>query len=342
MRPRRVRLLLSHRCQHVRRPRRSSGGRGEEDAKLAEGDAAYNGDDFARAESAYREAAHLSPRDAAPLVGLARVSIARTNVWTDYNSAPKNPAVVRVEQDLRRAVRLDPRFGPSYIELGRALLILGRANDAVPVLKKATDLAPKDAEAASALGVALLATGHGDEAVPWLVKASELDPDNAARETNLGTALLVAGRTADAIRAFEAAVRLAPADPRAVGNLGTALLADGQIDKAIVALSRAIELDQKRATLRSNLGYALQLKHDLKGAIAAYNDAIHLDDKLGSAFINLATALAASGQFAEARGALERARLLDPGDPRVAANLEELKTMEQLRANRKNDGGRGD
>src|SRR5690349_18386838 len=46
------------------------------DGALVAGDAAYDADDFALADDKYREAAGLAPKDAAPLVGLARVAIA--------------------------------------------------------------------------------------------------------------------------------------------------------------------------------------------------------------------------------------------------------------------------
>src|SRR5258706_13252102 len=60
------------------------------DAALALGDTAFEADDFASAEARYREAAGLGPNDAAPLVGMARVAIAKTNGHTDDNAPPKN------------------------------------------------------------------------------------------------------------------------------------------------------------------------------------------------------------------------------------------------------------
>jgi Flp pilus assembly protein TadD len=299
------------------------------DAALSEGDAAYARDDFAVAEAKYREAMGAAPKDAAPLVGLARTAMARTNVPTDYNAAPKNPVLKQAASDLRKATKLDPKFAPAFTELGRALLILGKADEAMAALRKAIELAPRDPEAHSGMGVALLAVGKTDQAVVELAKAAELDPGSAPRQTNLGTALLMQGKTADAVRAYEAASRIAPDDARTLGDLGTALLAENQLDRASSVLKRAVELDPKRATLRSNLGYALQQKHDLEGAIAQYREAIGLDQKLVSAWINLATALVQNGQRAEAKKALEQAQRIDPTDPRVRPNLEELRQLEK-------------
>src|SRR5437763_13457240 len=49
------------------------------DAALALGDAAFERDDFAAAEASYREAATLSPKDPAPIVGLPRRAVAKTH-----------------------------------------------------------------------------------------------------------------------------------------------------------------------------------------------------------------------------------------------------------------------
>jgi Flp pilus assembly protein TadD len=97
-------------------------------------------------------------------------------------------------------------------------------------------------------------------------------------------------------------------------------------------LIKAVALDPKRAAFRSNLGYALQQKRDLTGAIVQYKEAVELDEKLASAWINLGTALAQMGKYKEAREALGRAKKIDPSDPRVKANLDELNDLEKKAA----------
>jgi cytochrome c-type biogenesis protein CcmH/NrfG len=68
----------------------------------------------------------------------------------------------------------------------------------------------------------------------------------------------------------------------------------------------------------------------VSGAIAGYREAIRLEPKLASAWINLATALSRDPKTrGEARKALETAQKIDPSDPRVKANLEELDALEK-------------
>jgi Flp pilus assembly protein TadD len=133
----------------------------------------------------------------------------------------------------------------------------------------------------------------------------------------------------EAIAEYEQRVRLADSDPAAHSDLGTALVANNDFARGVPELRRAIQLDPARAAFHSNLGYALQIQGDLPGAIAEYRQALHLDDKLASAWINLATALARNpATRGEARAALLRAKAIDPTDPRVQANLDELDAIE--------------
>jgi len=134
----------------------------------------------------------------------------------------------------------------------------------------------------------------------------------------------------EAIKEYEVETKIDPGDAHARSDLGTAYLAANDFSRAVPELRRAIELDPKRATFRSNLGYALQLQGKMREAVAEYREALKLDPKLASAWINLATALSRDPKTrAEARAALEKARALDPADPRVKANLEELDALEK-------------
>ncbi len=300
------------------------------DAMLAEGDAAFEANDLAKAATAYENAKKAFPKRAAPIVGVARVKVAKAAPTLGFASAEKNVDVIAASKELQRAAEMEPNLGAAHVEYGRALLLLGNAPQAEAALRKGARLLPEDAEARSALGVALLATGKTEEALTELTKARDLDPGSAARRGNLGTVLFMRGKVADAIKEYEVQARLAPDDARAHSDLGTALLAQSDFARAIPELKKAIQLDPKRATFHSNLGYALQLEGKVSEAIAEYREAIKIDPKLASAWINLATALSRDPKTrAEARQALKTAEKLDPSDPRVKANLEELDSLEK-------------
>jgi Flp pilus assembly protein TadD len=280
------------------------------DGELAAGDEACEKGDLDAARKHYAAA----PRGVASTVGLARVRIARVDVPLDYAAAKGNAEVAAAAADLLRATRAVPPFGPAFVELGRARLLLGDAPGAIGALQKGTQLLPDEPEAHSQLGVALLATGHAADAVRELARAEQLDPGSAARRGNLGTALMMAGRTREAIGEYETRARMDDGDARAHSDLGTALLATQDLERALSELERAVKLDPQRPSAHSNLGYALQQAGKMAPAVAEYREALRLDPKLVSAWINLATALARDPKTRrEARADLERARLLSPG-----------------------------
>jgi tetratricopeptide (TPR) repeat protein len=307
--------------------------RGTEDAadkELVAGDDSFEKNDWEAANRHYRAALAASPRHPGAIVGLARVRIAKTGVALDYGAAKGNKEIEAAIKDLKRAAAMDDAYGPAHVELGRALLMVGDADAAIASLTRGVELLPEEAEAHSALGIAKLATGKGEEAVSALARAAELDPGSAARHGNYGTVLLMRGRVEGAVKEYRTAVRIAPNDARTHSDLGTALLASNDVREALTELERAIALDPSRATFHSNYGYALQIKGDLPRAIAEYRLALKIDDRLASAWINLATALARDpATRKEARAALERARAIDPSDPRVKANFEELEQLEK-------------
>ena len=300
------------------------------DQELDRGDAAFEKGDLPGARAHYEAAKKLGPKRAGPVVGLARVRIEKSGAALDYGAAEGSAEVKAAARELKAASTMEKDYGPAFAELGRAELMIGDGPAALAALKRGAELLPNEAEAQSALGVALLATGQKNDALGALQRASTLDPGSAARHGNLGTVLLLVGRVDDAVKEFELQARLAPNDARAHSDLGTALLAKNDLQRAVGELERAVALDATRASYQTNLGYAYQLLGRRADAIAKYREALRLDDKFASAWINLATALAQDPKTrAEARAALMTAKKIDPADPRVKANLEELDALEK-------------
>jgi hypothetical protein len=96
------------------------------DGELAAGDAAFERGDLSGAQKHYAAA----PHGAAATVGLARVRLAKVDAAFDYAAAKGNAVVAAVAADLSRATKASPGFGPAYVELGRAKLLLGDAQAA--------------------------------------------------------------------------------------------------------------------------------------------------------------------------------------------------------------------
>ena len=303
---------------------------GDAEVLVRQGDRAYSEAKYAEAEKLYGKARILAPKHPAGIVGQARSRIGKLALGLELGIAKGNLVVKAQIAELRRASRFIDDFGPGHYELGRALLLVDDAKGALSSLERASQLLSQHPEVHSTYGVALLALGKSEPSAAEFTKARDLDSGVASRHANLATALLMMGRTKEAIVEYESAVRLADGDARTHSDYGTALLASGDLDRATKELEHALRLDPGRATIHSNLGYALQLRSKNAEAIAAYRQAIKLDGKLISAWINLAAVLAREPSTrGEARSSLEKARTLDPTDPRVKASLQELDQLEK-------------
>jgi Flp pilus assembly protein TadD len=259
------------------------------------------------------------------------VRIAKAGVPFEYAAAKGDGDITALEKELTGAIASAPSFGPAFLELGIARMLLGDADGALAALRRARELLPGAVEARSELGLALLGTGDAPDAVVELSCAIQLDPQDAKRHGNLGTALMMAGRTPEAIAEYEANVRLDDDDARAHANLGTALAGvGGQNERALQELTRAVALDPQHASYHSSLGYTLQEAGQTERAIAEYRRALVLDPTLVSALLNLASALACDLKTrGDARSLVVRAQALAPEDPRVKTALDDLDALQK-------------
>lgn len=202
---------------------------------------------------------------------------------------------------------------------------------------------PRSARAQHNLGVALLIAGRPEEAAVPLERAVELEPDKALPWSQLGHAYLETGRFGEAERAFRRAFALDPRDDRSGYNVAVALERQGRAEdaarflteigtrfgmrgrimEAIRALRRAVELEPTSSTSHNQLGSALLVAGRLADATAAYREAVRLDPENAEALYNLGLVLEREGN---ARGAAEAyRRFLRHAPPRLEAQIEQVR-----------------
>jgi Tfp pilus assembly protein PilF len=102
-------------------------------------------------------------------------------------------------------------------------LELGRHEPAIAHFRRSTALAPQSAQAHYNLGTALTLARRLDDAATSFRDALRLDPSYANAHNNLGNVLLAQGRNEEAIHEFREVVRLQPASEAAKKNLEAAL-----------------------------------------------------------------------------------------------------------------------
>jgi len=214
---------------------------------------------------------------------------------------PDSQALAERVERLRELLARDPDDATTWFGLGRALLDLGRADEAVGPLRRSAALDPDYTAAHRDLGRALLESDAAREAAEVLESALE-----------------VAQRTGDLQTGREMEVFLS----RARRALGEAKPAQSRAPRADAAAPPAVD---EAARTEARALYKRGFQHFVDGrydeAIALYRDALELDPHLAIAWNGLSMAHRSSGALDEAIQAAARLIELEPDDPLSHTNL---------------------
>jgi tetratricopeptide (TPR) repeat protein len=134
---------------------------------------------------------------------------ARVNLGTFYGSRGD---VVKAEQELNAAIRLEPSFAPAYVNLADLFRVLGRDAEGERVLRDGLDVAPRSGILRYALGLALVRMKRTGESLGELERATALEPGNVRFAYVYAVALHSSGRVDAAIGTLEKALTAHPGD----------------------------------------------------------------------------------------------------------------------------------
>ncbi len=179
---------------------------------------------------------------------------------------------------LRQAQRLHPDDFWINLQLG-TYLMPRQSQEAARYFRAALALHPKNASTHNNLGIALQIQGRLDEAVAAYRQALRLEPDLVMAWMNLGRALAAQGKVEEATACCRKVIALDPRLAPAHLQLGDMLMTKGQADEAVTSYRKAITLDPKLAPAHRQLGAALMKQGRLQEALACYRKALALDPK---------------------------------------------------------------
>lgn len=186
-----------------------------------------------------------------------------------------------------------------HLANGRALLSVGRVNEAITELSLAASLDPRLSEANSLLGIAYDRKGMHDRARESYDRAIRAEPEDAQTLNNLGFSLYENGNYRAAVDKLKHAARLAPTDPRILNNLALAQCRLGKYDEAYRNFARA----GGELTGRLNTAAMLErMGHD-EEAIRHYEAARRAQPNSTIALTHLAELYRRAGRFSEAQAA---------------------------------------
>ena len=233
------------------------------------------------------------------------------------------------EQQLKRALELQPDALAPLIALTRVELERGRAGEALARLESAAGRHPGNAEVLEALGETYLAVRDFAHAAATLSRAVQAAPTWWYPYHNLAVARQAQHDDAGAIEALQAGIRVAPAEPQIAMQLAVLYEGKGRVDDAIAtcdALYRrnpqpkvAASLAELLATYRTDQA-SLDRARDLSAAFASSSDPALLDTD--------GWVLFKRGEVQKALPVLERAVTGAPGSRLIHYHL----ALAQLRA----------
>jgi tetratricopeptide (TPR) repeat protein len=256
-----------------------------EDA-LADGNDARDARKFTAAESSYRTALKLKPRDTRAHYGLGNVFTDQQR-WDDaekiYRQAvaitPNNPEVLMALS----FVLVQPRTGASNAT---------RFADAESFARRATQLQPNSAVAFFRLGAAMIARGiFNGETEAAFRRAMELDPSLVVAQVHLARVLRHMNRNSEADPLYTAAIDQAKDAP------------------TLVLIAESMQSETRWNDSDSVLRRALQLDPRNPGALFLMGRLFSVNRKYAEAETVLKTAVEVNPKFFPARNILGRSYL---------------------------------
>jgi tetratricopeptide (TPR) repeat protein len=263
------------------------------------------------------------------------------------------------EEQTREILRVVPLHPEALTLRGRALAALGRAPEAIAVLRAATARDPDSAEAWRTLGDQLILTGDGAGAdaayaqqircsvnVPELRKAAIalcnnelaiaeriLKPYLKQFPTDVAAIRMLAElagrlrRYTDAENLLNRAIELAPSFAPARFNLATVLYRTGRTPRAVEELERLIEQDPHNIASRNLLAAALGRIGDVADAVRHYEHVLARLPDATKIWLSYGHSLKTVGRQADSVAAYRRCLALEPGYGEAWWSLANLKTV---------------
>ncbi|MGH9464740.1 MAG: tetratricopeptide repeat protein, partial [Thermoanaerobaculia bacterium] len=236
---------------------------------------------------------------------------------------------------------LPPPGAEILVEYGRVLLAARRSDEALPYLEAATRLQPDDKQGWLQLGQALSMLGRPEEARVALARFQEileeegsvaeselrLDRDRkdpAGRELRQALALAAERRFDEALEIADREAALAPGDLRPPLVASRILLLAGRAEEALHLAEQLVARQPDNADAVLQRGAVRLARRELEGAEADFRRVLELSPEHTGAMNALAVLLAERGDEAEARALLERVLALRPDDAAARANLKSL------------------
>jgi serine/threonine-protein kinase len=221
-------------------------------------------DAFPKAKAAAEKALQIDPQ-----LAEARAVVAAIHSFYEWD--------LRIaEQELRKAIEVDPKYPRAYQCLCECLTVLGEHEEAISQVKHALELDPLSLHMNAALTMTYYFTGRYDEAVAQGERNVEMDPNFFPGYFYLGLAYTQRGQHAEAVAALQRAAALSSDSTFMLAALGGALAFGGKEKEARKILADLEEIGRHKyvtqvfvAAIHAGLG---ETEEALRCLDSAYED----------------------------------------------------------------------
>lgn len=236
--------------------------------------------------------------------------------------------MTKAAESARQAIALKQDHISAHMNLAKALVSLGRHEEAVTHYQTVLQYQPGVAAVHGELGNAFAGIGKFHEAEACYTKALRLDPKQAEIRCGLGNVKYRQKEYDDAVLQYREAIRLKPDYALAYSSLGFTQYAQNNIKSAIANLRHAIELDPGLAAAYNKLAVVFRGINHLEAAEALARQAVDLNPDSAAAHYTMANIHHAYGRIREAIEENRRVLELNPSD--FVAHSAQLMCMEHL------------
>ncbi|MDW5266620.1 MULTISPECIES: tetratricopeptide repeat protein [Acidobacteriaceae] len=227
--------------------------------------------------------------------------------------------------DYLKILRLDPKLGAAYNNLGRLYYNMGRYTDAIPVLVHGLRVDPSMHPAEIILGASYYQTGSFDKAILSLEAALNAMPDDRFAGITLVHALVAQNNLDEAVQQLRHLIGNDPKDQEAWYLLGKL-----QLQLSQQAFERVHAIDPDSPLAHELSGEIMESMKNTPGAIAEYKKALEVAPTDAGAMEHLANAYWSGGEWTEARDSFAAILQHDPNNClahwKLANSLDELNT----------------
>jgi tetratricopeptide (TPR) repeat protein len=171
------------------------------------------------------------------------------------------------------AAKINPRVPAVWANLGQALHVLKRSDEALACLDEARALAPDDVGILDQHANALLSLGRAEKALAEFREVLARAPQHAQARLNCGIAQAALGFPEQALGEFDAAMAMMPGHAGGHHNRGLALYELGRYAAALEAHDEALALAPDHAAAWHGRGRALAALNRHDEAVASYGKA---------------------------------------------------------------------